>query len=131
MVRIMTLAAIALGVPACAAPPTPSVAAAVAPQSSSVAAAADPQEVCKFVITAQPGAKPFQMCLTRSEWAQRDAIASRDANRIECRYQDVPGSRFHSKKICQPASAWAEHQRLEREALEAVQRNVCVRGGGC
>lgn len=131
MVRIILLAVTALGVAACAAPQTPSTAAAAAPQVSSIAAASDPGEVCKFVVSAQPGAKPFQMCLTRSEWAQRDAQAMKNANRIECRYQDVPGNRFRSKKICQPASAWAEHQRLEREALEAVQRSVCVAGGGC
>ncbi len=133
MVRIITLAAIALGSSACAAAPqTSSTAAVAAPQTSSVAAvSADPREVCKFVVSAQPGSKPFQMCLTKSEWAERDAKASRDANRIQCRYQDVPGNRFRSKKICQPASAWAEHQRLERESIEGIQRSVCVPGAGC
>ena len=131
MVRIMILAAIGSVSTACAAAPQTSSAAAAAPRASSAVAAANPQAVCKYVVSAQPGARPFQMCLTKSEWAARDAKASRDANRMECRYEDVPGSRFHSKKICQPASAWAEHKRLEREAIEAIQRNTCVRGGGC
>lgn len=120
MIKIIALTAFALG-----------SAAVAAPQASSIAPAAKPQIVCKYVVSAQPGSKPSQLCLTKSEWAQRDAKASKDANRIECRYEDVPGSRFRSKKVCQPASAWAEHRRLEREHVEQIQRNVCVRGGGC
>ncbi len=120
MFRIMTLAAFALGSAVYA-----------APQSPSAVGAANAPLACKFVVTAESGAKPFQMCLTKSEWAQREAKANRDANRIVCRYQEVPGSRFRSKKICQPASAWAEHRRLEREQVEQIQRSVCVAGAGC
>ena len=120
MVRIIALVAIALGSPAVA-----------APQASSAAADSKPSVVCKYVVTAEAGSKTFRMCLTKSEWAQREAQASKDANRIECRFQEVPGTRFRSKKICQPASAWAEHRRLEREAIEQIQRSVCVYGAGC
>ncbi len=119
MIRIITLAAIALG------------SAAGAAQQTSSAAAVATQAVCKHVVSAQAGATPFPMCLTKSEWAQREAKDMKDANRIVCRYQDVPGSRFRSKKICQPASAWAGHRRLEREQVEQIQRNVCVAGAGC
>lgn len=129
--RIIILVATALGLPSCGAPPILSPDAIAPPQYSSDAAAAVTQPVCKHVVSAQPGSKPFQMCLTKNEWAQRNALAMKDANRIECRYQEVPGDRFRSKKICQAASAWAEHRRLEREAVEAVQRSVCVPGAGC
>ena len=94
-------------------------------------AADDAKVVCKYVITAKRGAKPFQMCLTKAKWAAKEAKDSEDANRIECRYEEVPGSKFKSKKICQPASEWAEQRRMHREQVEDIQMKVCVAGGGC
>jgi hypothetical protein len=29
------------------------------------------------------------------------------------------------------ATEWAEQRRLEREAVEKIQRSVCVAGAGC
>lgn len=120
MLRFLGLAAFVLGPPAVA-----------ASQTASATTTATTQVVCKIVITARPGSKPFQMCLTKSAWAEREAKDSQNANRIVCRYEEVPGDRFRSKKICQSASAWAERRQLDREAVERIQRSVCVSGGGC
>lgn len=128
--RIITLIAIA-GLTSCTVPQTSSPVAGAAPQTGLAVTAAAPQSVCKYVVSAQRGAKPYELCLTESQWSQRNALASKDTNRIVCRYQEVPGDRFRSKKICQSAFEWAEHRRLEREAVEAVQRGVCVPGAGC
>ncbi len=120
MLRILGLAAFVFGSPTVA-----------APQTTSATIDAPTQVVCKNVVAAQRGSKPFQMCLTKSAWAEREAKDSQNANRIVCRYEEVPGDRFRSKKICQSASAWAERRRLDREEVEKIQRSVCVSGGGC
>lgn len=87
--------------------------------------------VCKFVVSAKRGSKPTRLCLTESQWAAKAAKDAEDANRIECRYEEVPGTKFRSKKVCQPASEWAEQRRLHREQIEQVQMKVCVSGAGC
>ncbi len=120
MIRFLSLAAFVLGPPAVA-----------APQTASATSTTPTQVVCKSVVTARLGSKPFQLCLTKSEWVEREAKDSQNANRIVCRYEEVPGDRFRSKKICQSASAWAERRQLDREAVESIQRSVCVSGAGC
>ena len=87
--------------------------------------------VCKYVVSAKRGSKPTRLCLTESQWAAKAAKDAEDANRIECRYEEVPGTKFRSKKVCQPASEWAEQRRLHREQIEQVQMKVCVGGAGC
>lgn len=126
MFRLITVAAaITFGSAVLAAPQ-----AAIAPAAPSPGADDGPV-VCKYVVTAQRRAKPFQMCLTKSQWAAKEAKDRADANRIECRYEDVPGSKLKSRKICQPASEWAEQRRLHREQVEDIQMKVCVPSGGC
>lgn len=89
------------------------------------------EAVCKYVVSDERGSKPFRMCLTQSQWAAKEAKDAENANRIVCRYEDVPGSKFKSRKICQPASEWAEQRRLHREQVEDIQMRVCVGGAGC
>jgi hypothetical protein len=86
---------------------------------------------CKYVVAATPGAKPYRMCMSKGDWALKDAQDAKDANRMVCHYEDVPGSKLKGRKICQPASAWAEDKRLSREQTEQIQMRVCVPGAGC
>jgi hypothetical protein len=78
-------------------------------------------QVCKTVVSAEPGAKPQQLCMTRAEWDAKKIADAKDPNRIVCRYEEVPGSRFRSQKICQPASEWANQRQLQRQEIERVQ----------
>ena len=98
-----------------------------------VASTAGPEsgKICKYVVDDRPGSKPQQLCLTKTEWDAKALADAKDATRIVCKYQDVPGSRFRSAKVCMPAAQWDEARRLDREAVEQIQRNVCVSGGGC
>lgn len=106
-----------------------------ASQSTSSAApdhdpAAD-SKVCKYVVSAKRGSKPFQMCLTKSQWAAKTEKDAMEANRIVCRYEEKIGTRLVSRKICQPASEWAEQQQMHRDQVQDIQIRVCVPGGGC
>lgn len=87
--------------------------------------------VCQYVVTAQVGAKPTKLCLTKAEWEAKKMADARDATRIVCKYDRLPGTRFRSAKVCLPATQWDENRRLEREAVESIQRSVCVAGAGC
>ena len=126
MTRFLALAAAILGSSLLAASSTAS---GEAPQASG--ATKDPSVVCKYVVSDEPGTKPFQMCLTKAEWALKELQDSKDPNRIVCRYEQSPGSRVTSRKICQPASAWAEQERLDRAQVEDLQMRTCVMGAGC
>ena len=106
--------------------------AAAAPEAFPPAQApAQDQKVCQYVVSADVGAKPYQLCLTKAEWDAKKAEDAKDATRMVCRYEEVPGTRFRSAKVCQPKSAWDEARRLDREAVEQIQRSVCVAGAGC
>ncbi|MBA3511494.1 hypothetical protein [Sphingomonas sp.] len=134
MVRIITLAAIALGSSACvAAPQTSSAAPAI---RSTAQQAADnstpgPSKICKHVVTAEPGSKPYQLCLTKAEWEAKEKADSRNANRTVCRYVEHSGSIFKSYKVCMTAAEWENKRQLDRQQLERIQQSTCVRGGGC
>ena len=91
----------------------------------------DEKKICQSVVSADIGAKPYQLCQTKAEWDAKKAEDAKDATRMVCRYEEMPGTRFRSAKICQPKSAWDEARRLDREAVEQIQRSVCVAGGGC
>ena len=69
--------------------------------------------------------------MTKAEWEAKKVADLKDANRIVCRYEQQPGTRFRSAKICMPASQWAEQRRLEREAIDHIQQSTCVYGAGC
>lgn len=101
------------------------------PEAPASAPAQPSEKTCQTVVNADVGATPYKLCLTKTEWDAKKLADSKDANRIVCRYQEDPQSRFRSNKICQPQSAWDEQRHLDREAVEQIQRNVCVAGSGC
>ncbi len=88
-------------------------------------------KVCKFVVGSERGAKPFEMCLTKAEWDAKRRADARNVNRQVCRYTDVPGDRFRSRKVCMTAAEWENQRQLERQAVERIQSGVCVPGAGC
>jgi hypothetical protein len=77
--------------------------------------------VCKTVVSAEPGAKPYQLCMTQAEWEAKKIADAKDANRIVCHYEEVPGQRFRSTKVCMPASEWDVQRMRERQEVERVQ----------
>jgi hypothetical protein len=95
------------------------------------AAASDPSKLCKMVASNQPNSKPFEMCMTKAEWDAKAIADAKDANRIICHYEDEPGTRLRSRKICQPASAWNARTAGDREQVEGLQMKTCVPGAGC
>lgn len=102
----------------------------------SVAHAAAPsgdggETVCKYVTTPERGKKPFEMCLTKAQWAAKAEADARDPNRIVCRYEDVPGSKLKGRKVCQAASQWDADRAMHREQVELMQKKACIPGAGC
>lgn len=93
--------------------------------------ATTPAKICKHVVSAERGAKPYQMCMTKAEWAAKAAADAKDANRIVCRYEEVPGTRFRGRKICMSAAEWANQRFEERQAIERIQNSTCKAGSGC
>ena len=88
-------------------------------------------KVCKTVVGAELGAKPYQMCMTRAEWKAKKVADAKDANRTVCRYQENPSSRLRSYKVCRPASEWESQRLRDRQAVEQIQMRSCVPGAGC
>lgn len=88
-------------------------------------------EVCKTVVSADFGAKPYKLCMTQAGWDARKIAEAKDANRIVCRYEEVIGTRFRSTKVCMAMSEWHNRRMRDREAVEGIQRSTCVSGGGC
>lgn len=88
-------------------------------------------KVCKTVVGAERGAKPYELCMTSAQWKAKKVADSKDANRIVCRYQEQLGSRFRSYKVCMPAAEWDNQRLRERQAIDQIQMRSCVRGGGC
>ena len=91
----------------------------------------DQRQVCKTVVSAEIGSKPFKLCLTAAEWKARKLAESKNVNRMVCRYQEQPGTRFRSYKICLPQSEWDNQRLRERQAIEQIQMRSCVPGAGC
>jgi hypothetical protein len=89
------------------------------------------RQICKTVVNAEVGSKPYRMCLTAAEWKARKVAESKNANRMVCRYQEQPGTRFRSYKICLPQSEWDNQRLRERQAIEQIQMRSCVPGAGC
>jgi hypothetical protein len=118
MIRIVATAVIALGVAAGAA--------AIA-QSPPAPNSEDSKIICKYVVAAGPSRdnKPYRMCMSKADWALKDQRDSKDANRIVCKYEQDPESKLQGKKICQPASEWAEQERLAREKIQEIQMRTC------
>ena len=99
---------------------------------ASPGASQDPSKVvCKYVLSAQPGAEPYKLCQSNAQWQALEDAYAKDANRMVCHYEDMPGTKINGHKVCGPLSAWKDRQAEAREATETIQRGVCVPGGGC
>lgn len=123
MIRIVTAGAIVLGFAAAGA-------AAIA-QSPAAPNSEDSKIICKYVVAAGPSRdnKPYRMCMSKADWALKDQRDSKDANRIVCKYEQDPESKLSGRKICQPASEWAEQERLAREKVQQIQMSTRGPGG--
>jgi hypothetical protein len=91
----------------------------------------DQPKICKSVVSAEPGAKPYQMCMTRAEWEAKKIADAKDPNRMVCQYIEESGTRFRSAKVCMTAMEWQRQRTADREAIDQIQRQSCVPGGGC
>ena len=107
------------------------IAFASANQSTTSTPGSDTNKVCKMVASNEPNTKPFEMCMTKAEWEAKAIADAKDANRIVCHYEEEPGTRLRSRKICQPASAWNARTAGDREQVEGLQMKTCVPGAGC
>lgn len=87
--------------------------------------------ICKKVVSAESGTKPFDMCMTKAEWAAKKKADAKDPNRMVCRYEQASGSRLKSLKICLTAAEWQNQRQLDRQAIDKLQATTCVRGAGC
>lgn len=54
-----------------------------------------------------------------------------DPNERICEKVTIIGSRLATKRFCGTRAEWEDRKRQDREALEAAQKNVCVRKAGC
>ncbi len=95
-----------------------------------VSATGEPK-VCKHVVSAEKGAKPYELCLTKAEWEAKKRADAKNPNRMVCRYEEAPGTRFKSNKICMTAAEWENQRQLERQQIDHIQRSTCVGGAGC
>jgi hypothetical protein len=115
MIRIGTSAAIILGFAATAG------ATAAISQSPPAPNTEDSKILCKYVVAATPGSKPYRQCMSKGDWAIKESQDGKDPNLIVCHYEDVPGSRLQGRKVCQPASRWADDKQLYRDSTERIQ----------
>jgi hypothetical protein len=116
MMRILTLAAVAAA-----------AAGTFAWSQTGSAATSSPDDgkpVCKFVLAADPGALPYKLCQSKAQWAALEAQYAKDANRMVCHYEDLPGTKLGAHKICGPLSSWEARQALAREETEKIQMNT-------
>ena len=100
---------------------TPVATAALPGQSASTPSAGDSRPICKFVLSSEPKALPYELCQTKAQWAALEASYAKDANRMVCRYEDIPGTRIGGHKICGPLNAWEARRQLAREETEKIQ----------
>lgn len=108
------------------------IAATGAAQSTTAAIRTDPgAKICQMVVSSERGAKPYKLCLNRSEWDARRIADAKNANRMVCHYQERPGTKFRSAKVCMTAAEWANERIRNRQAVEQIQMRSCVPGGGC
>ena len=101
------------------------------PQPPALQAPAEVEKVCKMVVSAKRGARPYEMCLTKAEWDAKKIADARDATLMVCRYVEYSGTRFRSAKVCMTAAEWENQRLADRQAIERAQMGSCVPGGGC
>jgi hypothetical protein len=102
-----------------------------APAQRSATDADAGKKVCKWVLSAERGTKPYQLCLSPAAWALRDKLAAKDATRQECHIVPKTGWHFESTKVCMPASEWENQQLQARQAIEKIQAGSCAGGAAC
>ena len=105
--------------------------AALASQKAAASPAPDESKICKMVVDNKPRSKPYQLCMTKAEWEAKKIADAKDATRIECRYAEMPGTRFRSAKVCMTAAEWWNQRQADRQAVERIQMQTCVQGAGC
>jgi hypothetical protein len=88
-------------------------------------------KICKMVVNAEANAKPYSQCMTKAEWAARQLAEAKDPNRLICHYEEQPGTRFRTNKRCMTADEWDKQRLEDRQAIEKIQMQTCVPGGGC
>jgi hypothetical protein len=86
-------------------------------------ATADPALVCKFVVHAGPARenKPYQLCQSEQYWAAKQAADEKNANRVECHYQEITGSRLRAGKRCMTADMWAQERQMTADYIQKIQ----------
>ena len=77
--------------------------------------------VCKYVVAEGRDNKPYKMCQSEQFWAAKQAADDANANRVECHYQEILGSRLRVGKRCMTVSMWAEQKRMTQEFIEGIQ----------
>jgi hypothetical protein len=83
----------------------------------------DPSFVCKYVVAAGRARdnKPYQVCQRQADWDAMATYQAKDANHVECHYQEILGSRLRVGKRCMTHDMWAEQQRLDQDYIEQIQ----------
>jgi hypothetical protein len=86
-------------------------------------AAANPDVVCKYVVAAGPARenKPYQLCQSKERWAAKQAADDKDANRVECHYQEITGSRVRAGKRCMSADMWVQERQMTADYMQKIQ----------
>ena len=100
-------------------------------QSAGPAGSGGEPVICKPVVAPGGKSRPFEMCMTKSQWAAKEIADARDTDRLVCRYVEDTGSRLSARKICMTSGQWAAEAQMNREATQRVQDSVCVPGAGC
>ena len=89
--------------------------------ASSPAAQDGSKPVCKYVLATDPGAQPYKLCQTAAQWASLEASYAKDADRMVCHYEELPGTKIGAHKICGPLSVWEARRQQARESTEKIQ----------
>jgi hypothetical protein len=69
--------------------------------------------------------------MTKAEWEAKKIADAKDPNRMVCQYIEQSGARFRSAKVCMTAMEWQRQRYADRDAIDHIQRQSCVPGGGC
>lgn len=85
--------------------------------------AGDTDVVCKYVVRPGPARenKPFQLCQSSEKWAAKQAADDKDANHVECHYQEITGSRLRAGKRCMTADMWVQERQMTADYIQKIQ----------
>jgi len=87
--------------------------------------------ICKYVLATEPHAKPYELCQSRAQWDALEESYAKNANRMVCHYEEMPGTKLGAHKVCGPQSAWEARAAEARQMTEKIQMGTCVPGAGC